>query len=101
MAVATERKQAVLRSLVDTTSRHLLLLMVGSQEKQRLMALKEELEQTKRYLEGHVDAINTRVNRWGWVWLCFTSMFCMACNDVPCFELCMLLIIGTVRSVCQ
>eukprot|EP00878_Enallax_costatus_P032597 GHUV01035839.1.p1 GENE.GHUV01035839.1~~GHUV01035839.1.p1 ORF type:complete len:609 (+),score=232.28 GHUV01035839.1:862-2688(+) len=62
MAVAAERKQAVLSSLLDTTSRHLLLLMLGSQEQQRLEVLQKELQETRKYLDNHVDAINTRTN---------------------------------------
>lgn len=62
MAVAADRKQAVLSSLLDTTSRHLLLLMIGSQELQRLQALQKELQETENHLNNHVDAIDARVN---------------------------------------
>ncbi len=63
MAVTSERKQAVLKSMLDTLSSHLTLLMVGDQEMKRLNALQLELEETKAYLDGFLQATNTRVSR--------------------------------------
>lgn len=64
MAVAAQRKQAVLGKMLDVTSRHLLLLLLGSQERSRLAALATELEGTKAQLEGHVEAVRARTNRY-------------------------------------
>lgn len=63
MAVAAQRKQAVLGKMLDVTSRHLLLLLLGSQERSRLAALATELEGTKAQLEGHVESVQSRTNR--------------------------------------
>lgn len=63
MAVAAQRKQAVLGKLLDVTSRHLLLLLLGSQERARLASLAQELSATRAQLEGNAEAVRTRINR--------------------------------------
>jgi hypothetical protein len=63
MALAAQRKQAVLLKLLDVTSRHLLLLLLGGQEWSRLGALSQELQAAHAQLEGHVERVRARVNR--------------------------------------
>ncbi|WIA17837.1 hypothetical protein OEZ85_009343 [Tetradesmus obliquus] len=63
MALAAQRKQAVLLKLLDVTSRHLLLLLLGGQEWSRLGGLSQELATAHTQLEGHVQRVRARVNR--------------------------------------
>eukprot|EP00879_Flechtneria_rotunda_P010204 GHRR01010668.1.p1 GENE.GHRR01010668.1~~GHRR01010668.1.p1 ORF type:complete len:477 (+),score=164.03 GHRR01010668.1:440-1870(+) len=63
MVVASERKQAVLRSLLNVTSRHWMLLLLGSQEQQRLLMLTQELQQCQAQLKGHVVTTQARIHR--------------------------------------
>ncbi|KAF6265073.1 hypothetical protein COO60DRAFT_1457262 [Scenedesmus sp. NREL 46B-D3] len=63
MALAAQRKQAVLLKLLDVTSRHLLLLMMGSQEWSRLDWLSQELQAAHAQLNGHVERVKARMNR--------------------------------------
>jgi hypothetical protein len=63
MAIAAQRKQAVLLKLLEMTSRHLLLLLVGGHESSRLGWLSQQLTAAHAQLNGHVERVRARVNR--------------------------------------
>jgi hypothetical protein len=83
MALAAQRKQAVLLKLLDVTSRHLLLLLLGGQEWARLGCLAQELTAAHVQLEGHVERVRARVNRCvaclGWLAAFHWVVLCAAC----------------------
>jgi hypothetical protein len=63
MAIAAQRKHAVLLKMLDFTSRHLLLLLLGGQEGSRLGWLLQQLTAAHAQLKGHVERVCARVSR--------------------------------------
>eukprot|EP00775_Hariotina_reticulata_P008438 gene8438-8622_t len=64
MSVARARKHAVLRALLGVKSRHLLLLMLGQQEVERLAGLGQRLTAALEQSDHHGTTISTRLSRY-------------------------------------
>jgi hypothetical protein len=63
MGIAAQRKHAVLLKMLDFTSRHLLLLLLGGQEGSRLGWLLQQLTAAHAQLKGNVERVCARVSR--------------------------------------
>lgn len=63
VSYAMERKRAMLDALLRRASLHLVLLLAGLQELRQLGAVSGGLQQTAHLLEGHIAAVDARLQR--------------------------------------